>query len=224
MPSDDERAREALAAADPLYIDRLSPEDAARTRMALDRAVGLLRGRVEARSLLDVRATRVGRRAALVVMALYGVGSLAAAIWLPKNVALDKPVHPSSSRRGDGHELVDGDLAIPPGVFTNVEESPSATIDLVDTYAIESVRVHNRLDEAFDDCLPLAVEISTDGVGYTQIGHRTDHFAADPPWVVPAKNLAARYVRIKVLKHGYLALSEVEVYGKRLPSPRPKAQ
>jgi hypothetical protein len=217
VPSDDARVREALAASDTLYFDRLSAEDAARSRTALDRAAAMLAGRVEARSLLNLRATRWGRLAALVVMGVYVLGATAAAIWLPKNIARDKPVHPSTSRRGDGHELVDGELATAPGVMTAVEESPSATIDLGEPYALDRVKVYNRLDEAFDDSLPLAVEISVDGVAYKPLARRDDHFAADPPWVVTAHREPARFVRLKVLKRGYLALSEVEVYGKKLP-------
>jgi len=220
-PSDDQRIRAALTSTDPLHLDRLSAEDAARTRAALDRAAILLAGRVEARSLLNVRATRWGRIAALGVMAIYAIASAAAAIWLPKNVAREKPVHPSSTRHGDGHELVDGEIATVPGVLTNIEESPSATIDLEEPYALDKVKVYNRIDQAFDDSLPLSVEISLDGVTYRALARRDDHFSADPPWVVTAHHEVARFVRLKVIKHGYLALSEVEVYGKKLAKKEP---
>jgi hypothetical protein len=215
-PADDERVRAALATNDPLYFDRLSPVDAARSRAALERAASFLARGVEARSLVNVRATRWGRIAALGVVASYAVLSTAAAIWLPKNVALERPVHPSSTRHGDGHELVDGEVATVPGVLTNVEDSPSATIDLGEPYTLDKVRVYNRIDQAFDDSLPLAVEISLDGAAYKMLERRDAHFSADPPWVITAHHEPARYVRLKVLKHGYLALSEVEVYGKKL--------
>jgi hypothetical protein len=220
-PTDDARVREALAALDSLYLDRLPAEDAARLRGALDRAAGMLAGRVEARSLLNVRATRWGRRAAVAVVAAYGLWATAAAIWLPKNVARDKPVHASSSRHGDGHELVDGEIATVPGLMTGVEESPSATIDLVDLYAIDEIRVYNRIDQSFDDSLPMAVEVSVDGSLYRPLGRRDEHFSADPPWIVSGRHEAGRFVRIKALKRGYLALSEVEVYGKKLPKGPP---
>ncbi len=215
-PADDERVRAALAASDPLHFDRLSPEDAARSRAALERAASFLARVVEARSLANVRATRWGRIAALGVVAVYAALSAAAAIWLPRNVALERPVHPSSTRHGDGHELVDGEIATVPGVLTNVEDSPSATIDLGEPYALDKVKVYNRIDQAFDDSLPLAVEISLDGATYKLLERRDAHFSADPPWVVAAHHEPARFVRLKVMKHGYLALSEVEVYGKKL--------
>jgi hypothetical protein len=220
VPSDDGRVRGALSARDPLYFDRLSPQDVARTRAALERAAAMLAGRVEARSLINVRATRIGRLAALVVIGVYSIGAAAAAAWLPRNVARDKPVHLSSSRRGDGKELVDGEIATVPGVYTNVEESPSATIDLGDVFAIDQIRVYNRIDHAFDDSLPLDVELSTDGLKFKPLARRDDHFSADPPWIVTVHHEPARFVRVRVLKRGYLALSEVEVYGKKLPVPR----
>jgi hypothetical protein len=216
-PTDDERVRAALASRDPLHLDRLEPEQLARTRVALERAASLLSRRVETRTAANIRGNRWGRIAALVLVALYLGVVVTRAVLLPKNIALGKPVHPSSSRHGDGKELVDGELATVPGVFTNVEESPSAVIDLLDVYAIDEVRVHNRLDQAFDDCLPLAVEISTDGVSYKDVGQRDAHFAADPPWIVALHRAPARYVRMRVLHRGYLALSEVEVLGKKLP-------
>jgi hypothetical protein len=218
--SDDERVRAAVASSDALYLDRLDPAEGARTRIALERAASMLRRRVEARSAVNIRGTRWGRVAGLALLVVYLGVTAARAVFLPKNVALGKPVHPSSSRHGDGKELVDGELATVPGVFTNVEEAPSAVIDLMDVYALDEVRVHNRLDQAFDDCLPLAVEVSTDGSSYREIGRRDAHFAADPPWVVAGNHVPARYVRVKVLHRGYLALSEVEVFGKKAP-PHP---
>ncbi|MGH7436671.1 MAG: hypothetical protein ACRENE_13440, partial [Polyangiaceae bacterium] len=188
---------------------------------ALEGAASRLANGVEARSLLNLRATRWGRRAAAALLALCLVGSLAAARWLPRNVALEKPVHPSSSRHGDGHELVDGEVATVPGVFTNVEESPSVVIDLVDTYAVDEIRVKNRIDQSFDDSLPMVVEVSADGAAFKQLARRDEHFAADPPWIIKAKREPVRLVRIKVMKRGYLALSEVEVYGKKLEPKTP---
>jgi hypothetical protein len=219
LPTDDTRVRAALSTADPLAFDRLSPEEAARCRAALERAAVWLAGRVEARSLLNLRATRWGRIAGASVLAIYAVVATIAAIWLPKNVARDKPVHPSSTRHGDGKELVDGEIDTVPGVMTGVEESPNVTIDLGDPYALDEIRVYNRIDQAFDDCLPLAVELSADGVTFKQVARRDDHFSADPPWVIRLRHDGARAVRLRVMKRGYLALSEVEVYGKKLPSP-----
>ena len=126
-------------------------------------------------------------------------------------------MHPSSRKAGppDGHELVDGDIGTSFGVLTNVEDSPSVVIDLQDRYWIDSVKVHNRVDGWFDDCLPLVVELSQDGVHWDAIGRRDQHFDANPPWVVDGGGRPAHFVRVRVDRKSYLALSEVEVYGKQ---------
>jgi hypothetical protein len=96
-----------------------------------------------------------------------------------------------------------------------MEESPNVVIDLLDTYRIQRVKVHNRLDGWYDDCLPLVVELSTDGKTYADLARRDDHFDSDPPWIVEAGGQPARYVRVRVARKSYLALSEVEVFGRK---------
>jgi hypothetical protein len=216
-PSDDERVRAAFAATDPLFFDGLSPGEAALTRGALDRAANALRRQVEPRSLTNVRATRWGRVTALILFAGYTIFAGIHAVVAPKNLALGKPVHASSirGRSPDGHELVDGEIGTSYGLATNSEDSPNVVIDLAGMFRIESVKVYNRVDEAFDDCLPLVVELSTDGVKYTELARRDQHFGADPPWTVQGNRQLARYVRLRVARKSYLALSEVEVYGRK---------
>jgi hypothetical protein len=138
-------------------------------------------------------------------------------VLLPTNVALNKPVTPSSYKHNppDGHELVDGNVVSSFGIHTNTEDSPHVTIDLLATYTITTVKVYNRGDGWFDDCLPLVVELSADGQNYFPIGRREVHFDQVPPWVVDAQNHRARYVRLRVDRKSYLALSEVEVFGKK---------
>ena len=72
-PSDDARVRAALASDDPLYFDRLGPEDVERARWALDRAAGMLRRQIETRSVTYVRATRWGRWAAMGVVVAWAL-------------------------------------------------------------------------------------------------------------------------------------------------------
>lgn len=217
-PTDDARTRAALAATDPLYFDRLSPEDAARARMALDRTASMLRAHIEARSITSIRATRWGRALAVLVVSTYAAVLGIRAAVLPKNVALHKPVTPSSVAvtPSHGQSIVDGDLGFSYGIHTGPEESPNVVIDLIDTYRVENVKVHNRLDGWYDGCLPLVVELSTDGRHFKEIGRREEHFDADPPWVVQAHGEPARYVRVRILRRGALALSEVEVFGKKM--------
>jgi len=212
-PTDDARIREALAAGSALYFDGLPPEDAAIARTTLDRAASALGRSVEARSLANVVGTRWGRLAALVVAATYLAFATLHAKLGPRNIALGKKVHASSLSGGDGHELVDGELAAVPGIRTNTDDSPSAVIDLGKTYRVDRVSVYNRVDGWFDDCLPLVVELSVDGARYKEIARRDEHFGADPPWTVSGQQNVARYVRVRLARRGYLALSEVEVFG-----------
>ncbi|HEY1697579.1 MAG TPA: discoidin domain-containing protein [Polyangiaceae bacterium] len=216
-PTDDARVRAALRSGDPLYFDRLSPEDAERTRSALDRAAAVVRGGVESRSLANLTGARWGRWAAVLVVVAYGALLLVRAVFIPKDIALGKPVYPSSRKHNppDGHELVDGEIGTSFGIHTNTEDNANVVIDLLGRYWVQSVKVHNRVDGWFDDCLPLVVELSQDGKTWEEIGRRTDHFDANPPWVVEGGGRPAMFVRVRVDRKSYLALSEVEVYGKK---------
>ncbi len=216
-PSDDARVRAAIASRDPLYFDGLSSEDVERARWALDRAGSMLRRRVESRTLVAVRGTRWGRLAAVTVLVLWGALAVAKAKLLPKNIAFGKPVHPSSLAEAlpSGPELVDGDTGDSYAFKTREEDSPNVVIDLEGIYWIDTIKVHNRVDGWFDDCLPLVLEVSRDGNNWDEVARRDRHFDANPPWVVEAGGRGARMVRLRVARHSSLALSEVEVYGKR---------
>jgi hypothetical protein len=217
QPSDDARVRAALGATDLLYFDRFSPEDVARVRWALDRAASVLRKRVEVRSVTNIRGARWGRFAALALVLLYAALARVSAATLPNNLALHKPVTPSSVWYPPpaGQTIVDGDIGQSFGIHTQIEDSANVVIDLLEVYKIKEVRVHNRVDGWFDDGLPFVAELSTDGKTFTEIGRREDHFEGDPPWIVDAHGQLARYVRIRVARKTYLALSEVEVFGKK---------
>jgi hypothetical protein len=215
-PSDDARVRAAITSRDPLYFDGLSSEDVERARWALDRAASMLRRNVESRTLVAVRGTRWGRLAAVTVLVLWGAVALARAKLLPKNIAYGKPVHPSSLAENppSGRELVDGETGTSYGLRTREEDNPNVVIDLEGIYWIDTIKVHNRVEGWFDDCLPLVVEFSRDGNKWDEVARRDRQFAANPPWVVEAGGRGARFVRLRVARHSYLALSEVEVYGK----------
>ena len=216
-PTVDARVRAALASRDPLYFDRLSAEDAERARWALDRASTLVRHGVEARSLTHVRGARWGRLAAVLLLIGYATFAITRAYVLPKNIALGKPVHPSSRKHNppDGKELVDGEIGTSFGIHTNTEESPNVVIDLEAKYWIDSIRVYNRVDGWYDDSLPLVVELSQDGTKWDELARRDTHFDASPPWIIAGRGKPAQFVRLRVARKSYLALSEVGVFGKQ---------
>jgi hypothetical protein len=213
---DEARVRDALFSRDDLYLDRLPPEELERTRWALDRACSAARRGVEVRSVANLRGLRWGRRAAVLLLAGYATFGWVRGKVGPVDVALGKPVHASSRRPAtpDGHGLVDGDVGTSFAIHTNEENEPNVVIDLQGEYTLDRVVVYNRVDGWFDDCLPLVVEVSLDGARYEEVGRREQHFDADPPLVVPARGRMAHFVRLRVTRRSYLALSEVEVFGK----------
>jgi hypothetical protein len=212
---DSGRVRDALSAVDPLYFDRLDPASRAHLCAALDRAAVALRRGVEARSLGHVRALRWGRMAALGVVLLYAAWLVVRPRVMPVNLAVGKPVKVSSYRVNppDGQELAVGRPGFTYAVLTNTEDSPHVVIDLQGDYAIRRIAVTNRADGWWDDCLPLVVELSRDDKTYTELARRETHFGFDTPWVIPASERMARYVRVRVARRSYLALGRVEIFG-----------
>jgi hypothetical protein len=217
---DARRVREALAAGDALYLDRLDRGDLARLRVALRRTARALGEHIEARSPQQIRAIRRGRLVALLVVAVAIVGLGAWWSVAPVNIAVGKPVHASSHipTAPDESELVDGRHGFVFGVHTTVEESPHVDIDLLDVYAIDRIAVYNRADGWWDECLPLVVELSRDGTHFAEIGRRTEYFGFDVPWTIVAPGPVGRVVRLRVEGRGYLALRRVEIFGKKLKS------
>jgi hypothetical protein len=215
---DADRVREALAASHPLYLDRLEGYELARLRVALNRAAGVLRGCVEARSRNEIRALRWGRRGTLSVLVL--VAAWMGVRWrvAPVNVAVGKPVHASSHHPNTpvGNELVDGRPGFVFALLTASEDSPHVDIDLQDDYALDRIAVYNRSDGWWDDCLPLVVELSRDGATYAEVGRREEYFGFNTPWTIMASGRIARIVRLRVARPSYLALGRVEVFGKKL--------
>jgi hypothetical protein len=221
--TDDARVRAALASRDALYFDRLSPEDVERSRWALERAASMLRRRVEPRTLPRLRLLRAARLVAAGVASTVALVATVRAATAPVDIARGKPVRPSSYHVNppDGHELVDGEIGTSFGVHTNIEDNANVVIDLIDTYRVTTVKVYNRVDGWFDDILPVLVEVSIDGTTYKEIGRREEHFGTSPPWIIDARARSpqgepARYVRVRVPRRGYIALSEVEVFGKKM--------
>jgi hypothetical protein len=212
---DAERVRHALATTDPLYLDRLDLGARERLRKALDRAATALGKGVEARSLINLRAQRWGRLAAVMLVLLYAGWLGVRHRVMPVNIALGKPVRVSSYKvkPPDGHELVDGRPGFTFAVETNVEDSPSVVVDLLGEHAIERVVIHNRADGWWDDCLPLVVELSRDDKTYTELARRETYFGFNTPWVIEASGRMARFVRIRVARRSYLALGRVEIFG-----------
>lgn len=196
-----------------LEIDRGSLEENETRREALDAKIAALLGSLELRTPIALRATRIARLVAIgLLIALVG-SHFARSRLGERNLALGKPVSPSSIRLNPPNpaELVDGRTQGTIGIHTNDEPAPQIVIDLEAVHAIHTIKVYNRGDGWFDDSLPLLVDTSTDGVTYDPVARRTNHFDV---WSMDAGGRAARYVRIRRSDPGYIALNEVEVFGR----------
>jgi hypothetical protein len=239
-PADWECAALLLAKQGPLAIDQTPIEELRNEGAALKETVRWLRSRTDLRTPESVQWERRGRIAALAVVAVWIVMRLVGhALALP-NVALGKPVtassvgylSPAPSVLVDGHWPTEPPLISPPsdvfqtnGGFPGLPAfpassngatvGPSVTIDLERGYYIREIRLYNRVDKGFDDGLPYEVDVSTDDIFFNKLGERAKHFGStffDPPWTIDGKGVYARFVRVRCAR--YLALSEVEVYGK----------
>jgi hypothetical protein len=209
-----QEAHASLATSDPLFFDAMSEQKLEEVHTQLDGVVTFVRNRIDARTTRQVRIARWGR---LFVAAGLLLGLLAFGLWrslTPVSIAVGKPVRSSSLHFGDrpASALVNGEVESTWGLHTRTENSPWAVIDLEEPRKLNLIRVHNRGDGWFDDCLPLVAELSLDGKQFTELARRSTHFDQDRPWRVRANGQRARYVRLRVDRTSYLSLSEVYVY------------
>jgi hypothetical protein len=210
------RARGHLINRDPLEVDRMPLGELSRRLDELDAVAQALSEVIAPRSQRQRAAARTLRRwaaATLLTAALAGI-----AFWAlsPRNIALHKPAT-GSSRAFDttAAGAVDGHRYGQLGFHSEADESPWLSIDLGQTYAIQRIKAYGRADCCYDQSVPLAAELSDDGVSFHQIAERKDAFSQFEPWVIEPTSATARFVRLRTLRRSYLVLSEVEVYGKR---------
>jgi hypothetical protein len=217
-PSEFERARSLLTNDDLLALDRLSDGDARLGAQAIAATVSWLHDTIEPRSVVEIRRSRILR---LVLLGLAGVGLL---VWLgfalfsPTNIALHKRVTASSVFPGSNAPeggLTDGSSSGSYGVHTAVEDNSWVRVDLGDIYQLKKIKIYNRGDGWFDDVLPLTLELSENGVDFTAVDRRTTSFSQWSPWVFSPEGKRARYIQVHGAKGKYVALSELEAYGKK---------
>lgn len=212
------KVRPWLEDGDPLAFDRLPHDEALERRAQLDRFIEDLRHRIEPRTereLSLVRKLRLGALGFIIASALSFLGWKALA---PTNIARGKPVmassrHPQSTAPPDG--LTDGSTGGAYGVHTRDEDGAWVMVDLQSSYRVGRIKVFNRGDGYFDEGLPFALELSENGVDFTEVERRTTSFSRLRPWAFDANGQQARYVRVRKIGRGYVALGELEVYGAR---------
>jgi len=201
---------------DPLAFDALDHEEALAWRAKIDVVIDYLRDLVDPRTERDLKVIRAVRLSAAGVVLAILLSALAWKALAPTNLALGKPVsassrHPQSKAAPDG--LTDGSTSGPYGVHTRAENEAWVMVDLQSVYRIDRVKVFNRNDGYFDEGLPFALELSENGKDFVEVDRRTKPFSRLRPWVYEGDRKPARYVRVRKIGHGYVALSELEVYG-----------
>jgi F5/8 type C domain-containing protein len=206
----------ALRATAPLYFDELSTEELCRVREALECAVEWLHSRLDVRTTTHLRGARLGRVGGVALGVIFIAYKVLSALLGPVNVALHKRVA-ASSLLGlpSGEGLVDGIKDGVIGVQTGPDGHPWVQIDLSLVCKIERIVVYNRGDHNLNDSLPYDLEVSEDGREYKSVEHRVlpfgDGTLGAPPWSAKT-SVRARFVRLRA--QPYIALSEVEVFGK----------
>ncbi len=91
---------------------------------------------------------------------------------------------------------------------TNQENGPWVEFDLGAPVPIHVIEVHNRPDCCQDRAVPLVAEISTDHVGWREVGHRDKEFSS---WTAKFPRTVARYVRLRVPRHTYFGFEGVAI-------------
>jgi hypothetical protein len=91
---------------------------------------------------------------------------------------------------------------------TQEEDSPWVEIDLGDRKPIHRIDVLNRSDCCLDRATPLAAEISSDEVAWTEVARQYEPFVR---WTARFPATQARYVRLRVPRRSFLHLEGIEI-------------
>jgi hypothetical protein len=207
-----------LAAPDVLAGDRVDANAGSALGAEASRVVRWLAGLVEPRTVAEIR---LARRTRVGLAATAGVGLLVlfiGSLVSTENVALHKPVqisasHPQSVSPPSG--FTDGVKTGAYGIETTVSDAPWVQVDLEAPHTIDRILVYNRGDTAFDAGLPMTLQCSTDGASFVDLDKRATSFSQAKPWVAKAAGRVCRYVRIRAEKGRYIALAEIEVFGRK---------
>jgi hypothetical protein len=119
-----------------------------------------------------------------------------------------------SSELGAGG-LVNGDFSQNWAFHTDIEDAPWWQVDLLGSFPLQKIVVHNRLDGCQERARSLKIEISEDESNWTTLHAGLSHFEAGAqgkPLIIPlGGRFPARYVRLSLMERSYFHLSQVEV-------------
>src|SRR5580698_7931434 len=197
--------RDVLVTPDPVGVDHLSPDGVRALSDRLETAIRWLAQQVEARSKTQLKYARLLRQVGAVVVAVAILAELLAILLAPRDIALDKPVQGTPAGYDTTAEgVVDGVKNGRFGYHSQEAEQPFLTIDLQKAYVLSKIAIFGRGECCFDQSIPLLVEVSADGTSFQKIEERTTSFSEAEPWVVKPAGTLARFVRLRVERHGVL--------------------
>jgi hypothetical protein len=204
-----------ILVADGLDFERLSPRDSKRTVRDLDVATQWLSDLIEPRSPGALRLAMISRVAigctSLLVLLVSGVAWAVA----PPNIALHKAVVSSSQSYDTKPEgAVNGQKKYDFEFCSAWEQEPWLAIDLGQAHAISRIKIYGRGDYAFDQSIPLALDVSDDGINYRKEFERNTPFSDYRPWTIKPSLLVTRFIRLRTERTSVLVLNEVEVFGR----------
>ncbi len=216
LPAFVDAAQAILSAPDTTAFDELTGDALAAGRAAIDATVRFLASQVDTRTPREIKVSRFARVGAVVVLVASALVWWGMSMALPPDVALHAQVttsghHPNSTAPFDNSGAVNGEIEPSYGVHTNIG-SAWVLVDLGKVYKVSTVKIYNRGDGYFDDGLPFTLELSQNGTSFTTVDRRTTGFTQANPWTFSPSGARARYVRIS--STSYVALAEIEVYGR----------
>lgn len=139
-----------------------------------------------------------------------------------RNLALNRPSQQSSrsewSSPTDPQGAVNGVKQGGFGFHTSLETNPWWQVDLGALFALQEVRVFNRMDCCSERARTLRVLLSADGQSWqTAYSHDGSLFGGandGRPLKVHLQGQSARFVRLQLAERNYFHLDEVEVFGR----------
>jgi hypothetical protein len=212
-------ARDLLCSPPSLKAQPVEAGEAAAGCNQLTRLVALLTRAIEPRTMGELGRSRFVRVAPFLV-ALVAVPAVLLRrdpVNSRDNLALHKAVtlssvHPQSVAPQGG--LTNGKVEFGYGAHTDFQDDPWMLVDLGRPVHIGKIVVYGRGDGWFSESVPIILDVGVDRAALKQVATRSDIFTSTNPWVIDKLDTTAQYVRLRRTGHGYIALSEVAVYGR----------
>jgi F5/8 type C domain len=208
--------RRALRTGSFVYFAELSPAEQTLHLAELRKLAQLLLAKLAERSVaLDaVYLQRTWRLALLGLFALCVALSPAVVrkvLDARSDLSAGKPWRTSSRYEVDGCKSPAQQCAENTGYFFHTldDATPWIEFDLGTNQKVSKVNIENRSDCCADRADPLAIEVSTDQKHWKKVASHAGLFTT---WEAKFTPVNARYVRIRLMKQGYLHFAAVHIH------------